>query len=125
MSPKGWPSRSRPSLGICWEPPLLFPRSCRCWRGQRLPPAQNAIVPSSDLSRNSVVKREGMWLPSAKSRLGTVSTVTTPEHPLSSHLHRNQALSPLATHVRCHRSRTEENGVASIPAESPYQMYRS
>src|SRR5712691_2485242 len=113
MSPKGWPCRPRPGLSICSEPPLLFRRSCRCWRGQRPPPAQNATVPSFHLSRNSVVKREGMWLPSAKSRPATVWTITTPEHPLSSHLHRNQALSPLATHVGYHRSRTEENVVAS------------
>src|SRR6266571_5522746 len=125
MSPKGWPCRPRPSLGICSELPLLFRRSCRCWRGQRLPPAQNAIVLSSDLSRNSVVKREGMWLPSAKSHPATVSTITTPEHPLSSHLHRNQALLQLAIHGECHRSRTEENVAASIPAESPCRTYRS
>src|SRR2546425_4393601 len=125
MSPKGWPSRSRPSLGICWEPPLLFPRSCRCWRGQRLPPAQNAIVPSSDLSRNSVVKLEGTWLPSAKFHPATVSTITTPERLLSSHLHRNQALSPLATHVRYRRSRIVENVVVSIPDESPCRTCRS
>src|SRR2546425_10277068 len=125
MSPKGWPSRPRPSLGICSELPLLFRRSCRCWRGQCLPPARNAIVLSSDLSRNSVVRREGTWLPLAKSRLATVSTITTPEHPLSSHLHRNQELSPLATHVRYHRSRTEENGAVSIPDESPCRTYHS
>src|SRR2546428_7074892 len=89
MSPKGRPCRPCPGLSICSESPLLFRRSCRCWRGQRLPPAKNAIVSSSDLSRNSVVKREGKWLPSAKSRLGTVSTITAREHPLSSHLHQN------------------------------------
>src|SRR2546425_10465801 len=125
MSPKGWPCRPRQGLSICSEPPLLFPRSCRCWRDQRLPLAQSAIVPSSDPSRNSVVKREDTWLPSAKSRQATASTITTPEHPLSSPLHRNQGLPPLATHVRYHRSRTEENAVASIPAESPCRIYHS
>src|SRR5712691_7784546 len=125
MSPKGWPCRPRPGLSICSELPLLFRRSCRCWRGQRLPPVQSATVPSFDLSRNSVVRREGMWLPLAKSHPAIASTITTPEHPWSFHLHRNQGLSPLATHVGYHRSRTEENGVASIPAESPCRTYRS
>src|SRR3989442_4949107 len=125
MSPKDWPCQPRPGLSICSEPPLLFPRSCRCWTGQRLPLAQSAIVPSSDPSRNSVVKREDTWLPSAKFRQATASTITTPEHPLSSHLHRNQGLSPLATHVRYHRSRILENAVVSIPDESPCQTYHS
>src|SRR2546426_3860470 len=110
MSPKGWLCRPRPGLSICWEPPLLFRRSCRCWRGQRLPPAQNAIVSSSDLSRNSVVEREGTWLPSAKFHPATVSTITTPEHRWSFHLHQNPRPPPLATRVRYHRSRIVENG---------------
>src|SRR5205807_8450264 len=125
MSPKDWPCQPRPGLGICSESPLLFRRSCRCWGGGRLPPARNAIVLSFDLSRNSVVRREGMWLPSARSRQAAVSTITTPEHLVSSHLHRNQGLSPLATRVGYHRSRTEENGVVSIPAESPCRTYHS
>src|SRR2546425_10949390 len=125
MSPKGWPSRSRPGLGICWEPPLLFPCSCRCWRGQRLPPAQNAIVPSSDLSRNSVVKREDTWLPSAKFHPAIVSTITTLGHPWSFHLGRNPAQQLFASHGGYHRSRIVENVVASIPTESPCRTYRS
>src|SRR2546427_5649868 len=125
MSPKGWPCPLRPGLSICLEPPLRFRRSCRCWRGQLLPPARSAIVLSFDLSRNSVVRREGRWLPSAKFHRAIVSTITIPEHPWSSHLHQNPGPLPLAGREGRRRSRIVENVVASIPAESPCRTYHS
>src|SRR5439155_24560941 len=96
MSPKGWPCRPRLGLSRCSEPPLPFPSSCRCLKGPPLAPAQNATVLSFDLSRNSVVKREDTWTPSAKSHPTIASTIKTPEHPLSFHLPQNPGLLPVA-----------------------------